>query len=82
MKFTGRYHKINRKDGTTKGGQVYIPKELDAKINLKHREEIILDYNEETKILMITTLNPVNYPHLIGVGMSCEGYGQQVDKEA
>ena len=24
----------------------------------------------------------VNYPHLIGVGMSREGYGQQVDKEA
>jgi len=24
----------------------------------------------------------VNHPHLIGVGMSREGYGQQVDKEA
>jgi len=23
----------------------------------------------------------VNHPHLIGVGMSCEGYGQQVQKE-
>ena len=24
----------------------------------------------------------VNHPHLIGVGMFREGYGQQVDKEA
>ena len=28
------------------------------------------------------TRQNVNHPHLIGVGMSREGYGQQVDKEA
>ncbi len=31
---------------------------------------------------LISALKEVNHPHPIGVGMSREGYGQQVDKEA
>jgi len=31
---------------------------------------------------VILGISAVNHPHQIGVGMSREGYGQQVDKEA
>ena len=38
--------------------------------------------DEETIGRLKDILLRVNHPHLIGVGMSREGYGKQVDKEA
>ena len=57
MKFTGKYHKVTGKDKKPKGGQIFFCMELSAKLPFNHKEELILDYDEKTKELVIRALN-------------------------
>lgn len=52
MKDSGRYHiKVDS------SGQISIPKGMVKALKFKHKEKLLLNYNEKTNALQITVLN-------------------------
>jgi len=62
MKFTGKYYKTNgKKNGKPiihTGGQIFVCKELANSVQFQHKEELIMEYDDNTKVLTIRSLNP------------------------
>ncbi len=52
MRDNGRYHiKVDH------SGQITLSKKLAILLKFKHKEKLLLDYNEETNVLQVTSLN-------------------------